>query len=103
MCTNLASAGYMHGLDKVDCHLPYLACLPNGTPNAQCCCPRCNYAKGTYSLASHAEHMILQLRIMQDPAFRAKYGLPPQPLCMQFYIPSTESESESEPYSDMEA
>ncbi len=32
-------------------------------------------------------------------AFRAKYGLPPQPLCMQFYVPSTESESESEPYS----
>jgi hypothetical protein len=50
----------------------------------------------------HEEHCILQLRTMQDPAFRAKYCLPFQPLCT-FYVPSTESESSSEPYSDMEA
>jgi hypothetical protein len=40
---------------------------------------------------------------MQDPAFRAKYCLPFQALSLQFYIPSTESESSSEPNSDMEA
>jgi hypothetical protein len=90
-------------LDKVDPDLPYLAHLPNGTENAQPCCPRCNTGKANYTLADHEEHCILQLRTMQDPAFRAKYCLPFQPLCMQFYVPSTESESESEPNSDMEA
>ncbi len=91
----------MHGIDKIDAHLPYKGLLPNGQPNARCCCPRCNMGKGQYSLADHEAHLILQLTTMQDPQWRATNGLSakPLPLPLCFYagmtIPATESEEEA--------
>jgi hypothetical protein len=81
----------MHGIDKVDAHLPYRGLLPNNEPNARCCCPRCNTGKGQYSLAEHEAHLILQLTTMQCPAWRAANGLPPKPvpLPLCFYVGMT--------------
>ncbi len=98
LCRNLAVPAKMHGVDKIDAHLPYKGLLTNGQPNARCCCPRCNTGKGQYSLADHEAHLILQLTTMQDPEWRAANGLSlkPLPLPRCFYvIPATESEEEA--------
>jgi hypothetical protein len=88
----------MHGVEKVNSSLPYKGLLPDGQPNARCCCPRCNMGKGQYTLAEHEAHLILQLTTMQDPEWRAANGLSPKPLPLPncFYvIPATESDEEA--------
>ncbi len=101
LCRNMAIPTKMHGINKVDAHLPYKGILPNNEPNARCCCPRCNMGKGQYTLAEHEAHLILQLTTMQDPQWRATNGLSskPLPLPLCFYagmtIPATESEEEA--------
>ncbi len=88
----------MRGLDKINPGLPYLATLPNGTDNAQCCCPRCNLGKETFTLDSCEAHYILILTNMQDPTMRAKYGMTPKPLPLPacFHInPNSDAASDS--------